>query len=72
MLAATRDLDVFAVLYMMDRHGWSADEVRRQLATLLNAGLPILRLDTDYSMEDIGQLNTRVEAFLEKNLKNAR
>jgi acetate kinase len=32
---ATRhgDLDVFAVLYMMERHGWSAEEVRRQLAT---------------------------------------
>jgi len=32
---ATRhgDLDVFAVLYMMERHGWSAAEVRRQLAT---------------------------------------
>jgi acetate kinase len=31
---ATRhgDLDVFAVLYMMDRHGWSTEEVRRQLA----------------------------------------
>ncbi len=31
---ATRhgDLDVFAVLYMMDRHGWSAEDVRRQLA----------------------------------------
>ena len=32
---ATRhgDLDVFAVLYMMERHGWSPEEVRRQLAT---------------------------------------
>ncbi len=29
------------------------------------AGIPILRIDTDYSMEDIGQLSTRVEAFLE-------
>jgi len=31
---ATRhgDLDVFAVLYMMERHGWSTDEVRTQLA----------------------------------------
>ena len=31
---ATRhgDLDVFAVLYMMERHGWSAAEVRSQLA----------------------------------------
>jgi acetate kinase len=32
---ATRhgDLDVFAVLYMMERHGWGPEEVRRQLAT---------------------------------------
>ena len=32
--SATRhgDLDVFAVLYMMERHGWSTEEVRRQLA----------------------------------------
>jgi len=31
---ATRhgDLDVFAVLYMMERHGWDTAEVRRQLA----------------------------------------
>ena len=31
---ATRhgDLDVFAVLYMMERHNWSCEEVRRQLA----------------------------------------
>jgi acetate kinase len=26
------DLDVFAVLYMMERNGWSIEEVRRQLA----------------------------------------
>lgn len=31
---ATRhgDLDAFAVLYMMERHGWSVEEVRNQLA----------------------------------------
>ncbi|HZT33601.1 MAG TPA: acetate/propionate family kinase [Bryobacteraceae bacterium] len=31
---ATRhgDLDVFAVLFMIERHGWSPEEVRRQLA----------------------------------------
>ena len=29
------------------------------------AGIPVLRIDTDYSMEDVGQLSTRVEAFLE-------
>ena len=33
---ATRhgELDAFAVLYMMDRNGWSTEEVRRQLARL--------------------------------------
>ena len=32
---ATRhgDLDVFAVLFMMERRGWNCDEVRRQLAS---------------------------------------
>ncbi len=29
------------------------------------ARIPVLRVDTDYSMEDVGQLATRVEAFLE-------
>ncbi|MDY0087314.1 MAG: double-cubane-cluster-containing anaerobic reductase [Coriobacteriia bacterium] len=29
------------------------------------AGLPVLRIETDYSAEDVGQLSTRVEAFLE-------
>jgi len=30
-----------------------------------DSGIPMLRVDTDYSMEDVGQLGTRVEAFLE-------
>jgi benzoyl-CoA reductase/2-hydroxyglutaryl-CoA dehydratase subunit BcrC/BadD/HgdB len=29
------------------------------------AGLPFLRIETDYSLEDAGQLKTRVEAFIE-------
>lgn len=29
-------------------------------------GLPVLRLETDYSMEDAGQLQTRIEAFVER------
>jgi len=29
-------------------------------------GLPNLRLETDYSQEDAGQLKTRIEAFLER------
>jgi benzoyl-CoA reductase/2-hydroxyglutaryl-CoA dehydratase subunit BcrC/BadD/HgdB len=27
--------------------------------------IPTLRIETDYSLEDVGQLKTRVEAFLE-------
>ena len=29
-------------------------------------GIPTLRLETDYSQEDTGQLRTRVEAFVER------
>ena len=28
-------------------------------------GIPVLRIETDYSSEDAGQLKTRIEAFLE-------
>ncbi|MCG6905127.1 MAG: 2-hydroxyacyl-CoA dehydratase family protein [Desulfobacteraceae bacterium] len=34
--------------------------------TLEQAGIPCLRLETDYSMEDVGQLKTRIEAFIEQ------
>jgi benzoyl-CoA reductase/2-hydroxyglutaryl-CoA dehydratase subunit BcrC/BadD/HgdB len=33
---------------------------------LEEAGIPALRVDTDYSMEDVEQLTTRVEAFIER------
>ena len=29
-------------------------------------GIPVLRIETDYSMEDAGQLKTRIEAFIEQ------
>ena len=32
---------------------------------LQSEGIKVLRVETDYSMEDVGQLQTRVEAFLE-------
>ncbi len=32
---------------------------------LSNAGIPMLTIETDYSMEDVEQLKTRVEAFVE-------
>ena len=28
-------------------------------------GIPTLRIETDYTNEDIGQLKTRIEAFIE-------
>lgn len=40
-----------------------AGPVERKLES---EGIPSLRVDTDYSMEDAGQLTTRVEAFLER------
>ncbi len=33
---------------------------------LEEAGIPCLRIETDYSMEDAGQLKTRIEAFIEQ------
>jgi benzoyl-CoA reductase/2-hydroxyglutaryl-CoA dehydratase subunit BcrC/BadD/HgdB len=30
------------------------------------AKMPTMRIDTDYSMEDVEQLKTRVEAFIER------
>ena len=32
---------------------------------LENSGIPVLKLETDYSQEDIGQISTRIQAFLE-------
>jgi benzoyl-CoA reductase/2-hydroxyglutaryl-CoA dehydratase subunit BcrC/BadD/HgdB len=34
--------------------------------TLEQQGIPCLRVETDYSMEDVGQLKTRIEAFIEQ------
>jgi acetate kinase len=50
---ATRhgDLDVFAVLYMMERHGWAPEEVRRQLA--LGGGLAGLSEVSGGDLRDI-------------------
>lgn len=34
-------------------------------AALEKQGIPVIRIDTDYSMEDVEQIKTRVEAFIE-------
>lgn len=35
-------------------------------ADLESSGIPVLRLETDYSQEDTGQIKTRIEAFVER------
>jgi benzoyl-CoA reductase/2-hydroxyglutaryl-CoA dehydratase subunit BcrC/BadD/HgdB len=42
-----------------------ANEAVKVERRLEEAGIPLLRLETDYSDEDTGQLKTRIEAFLE-------
>ncbi len=48
----------FCTPYQMEAHG-----MERRLE---DADMPVLRIDTDYSQEDVGQLQTRVEAFIEQ------
>jgi benzoyl-CoA reductase/2-hydroxyglutaryl-CoA dehydratase subunit BcrC/BadD/HgdB len=47
----------FCTPYLVETH--KVDERVRQ------EQLPFLRLETDYSMEDVAQLKTRVQAFVE-------
>jgi benzoyl-CoA reductase/2-hydroxyglutaryl-CoA dehydratase subunit BcrC/BadD/HgdB len=36
---------------------------------LENQGIPAIRIETDYSQEDVGQLKTRIQAFIERIAK---
>lgn len=40
-------------------------EFKKVADALKSAGIPVLKIETDYSMEDVEQLRTRVEAFVE-------
>ena len=40
-------------------------ESRKVEQTLIREDIPMLKLETDYSMEDAPQLETRIQAFLE-------
>jgi benzoyl-CoA reductase/2-hydroxyglutaryl-CoA dehydratase subunit BcrC/BadD/HgdB len=42
-----------------------AVEANRVEKVLKEKGMPLLKIETDYGQEDIGQLKTRIEAFLE-------
>jgi len=45
-------------------HTYANEAVKVERA-LSEEGIPLLRIETDYSDEDVGQLRTRVDAFLE-------
>ncbi len=63
-MARERKVDgvIYYALKYCDPFTLEANSVRAELE---GAGLPMLYLETDYSQGDIGQLTTRVEAFLE-------
>ena len=42
------------------------DKTESFIAAAEKAGIPVLLIETDYSQEDVGQLKTRVEAFIER------
>jgi benzoyl-CoA reductase/2-hydroxyglutaryl-CoA dehydratase subunit BcrC/BadD/HgdB len=49
-------------LQFCQTYAGEANNVERRLA---EEGIPLLRIETDYSDEDTGQLRTRIDAFLE-------
>jgi benzoyl-CoA reductase/2-hydroxyglutaryl-CoA dehydratase subunit BcrC/BadD/HgdB len=46
-------------------HGYNIEAVKLEQA-LKRTGIPVLKLETDYSEEDVGPLKTRIDAFLER------
>jgi benzoyl-CoA reductase/2-hydroxyglutaryl-CoA dehydratase subunit BcrC/BadD/HgdB len=66
IVAMAQDLKVKGVIHFAlnfcQPYAMEAFKVGRALEA---AGFPMLSLETDYSMEDVEQLKTRVEAFLE-------
>ncbi|MEJ5366283.1 MAG: double-cubane-cluster-containing anaerobic reductase [Desulfosoma sp.] len=66
IVAMARDLKVKGVIHyglsFCQPYGIESFKVERALR---EAGIPMLAIETDYSMEDVEQLKTRVEAFIE-------
>jgi benzoyl-CoA reductase/2-hydroxyglutaryl-CoA dehydratase subunit BcrC/BadD/HgdB len=63
----TRDYNVAGVIqYILQYcHGYNVEAIR-VAGTLKEHGIQNMKIETDYSEEDIGQLRTRVDAFLEQ------
>ena len=54
---------IYAEMQFCDLHGGTFPEVREALAA---AGIPTLKVERDYVLSGVGQLKTRVQAFLER------
>jgi len=66
MLNKVKDWNVQGVIYYVVRGCMSyAMEYTRVKKVLDGINMPVYYLDTEYTREDVGQLKTRVEAFLE-------
>jgi benzoyl-CoA reductase/2-hydroxyglutaryl-CoA dehydratase subunit BcrC/BadD/HgdB len=63
---AVADFRIEGVLYHVLKGCVIYDfELLRVEALMAELGVPVLRIETDYNPEDIEQLRTRVEAFVE-------
>ncbi len=60
---------VYTSLMFCDPYAVEYTKVKKALDM---AGIPVLKIETDYGMEDAGQIKTRVEAFLEQLRETAK
>jgi benzoyl-CoA reductase/2-hydroxyglutaryl-CoA dehydratase subunit BcrC/BadD/HgdB len=66
LLELAADFDVDGVVYQAFAGCQVYEMEQRSIAGALNAkNIPMLYIETDYSPDDMGQLSTRVEAFVE-------
>lgn len=73
IIKLAREYDVDGVVYnslsFCDPY---AVEFHKVKDALDSEGIPVLKVESDYGMEDIGPIKTRVEAFVERTTDNGR
>ena len=67
ILKFVKDYNVDGVIHYVLQycHGYNIEAIRVS-SILKQTMIPNLKVETDYSTEDIGQLRTRIDAFLEQ------
>ncbi len=67
ILKIVKDYNVVGVIHYILQycHGYNVEAIRVS-SILKQAMIPNLKIETDYATEDIGQLRTRIDAFLEQ------